>query len=209
MAKSFSTLGKFKQVDVGEANDAYDFEAALEGDDLETFFGDEPETIAVLKGDVKVKGPVSLGSEEPGVWVVDGNLSVDGVLTFNASDNHNVLLVTGDLECDGLSVSWEADLLVLGSLKVKGVFLSSNSDGGQTIVHGTENSMAAVILTNHGSPRFLDESFKPTLINGWSDFPRKGVLPRATALAPPFNAETDRPHENLVKALIAGAPILA
>ncbi len=209
MAKTFAKLGKFKQVDLDEASEAYDFDHAFDGDDLETFFGDAPETIAVLKGDVKVQGPISLGETEPGVWVIDGSLTVDGVLTMNAYDNHNVLLVTGDVECTNLSVSWEADLLVLGSLKVKGVFLSSNSDGGQTIVHGGENDVKAVVLANRSRPRFLDEGFETTFIDGWHDTPREGTVARAKTLRPPFNAENDRPHESMLKALLAGEPILA
>lgn len=207
--KTFSKFGKFVAVDLDEANEAYDFEDALDGDDLETFFGDAPETIAVHKGDVSVKGPVSLGEDEPGVWVVDGNLTVDGVLTFNALDNHNILLVTGDLVCTNLSVSWEADLLVRGSLKVSGVFLSSNSDGGQTIVHGDDNEVNAIVLTNRSQPRFLDEDFKPTMIDGWSDTARKGTSSRAKTLVAPFDAENERTHESMVKALLAGKPILA
>lgn len=207
MPSTFAKLGAFKRQSLEDLSESYDFSEALDGDDLETFFGEPPERAHLLKRDVTVTGPIQLGDEGPGIWILDGNLTVDGTLTFSAADDHNLLLITGDLTCTNLSVQDEADLLVLGSLRVSGVFLSSNSDGGNTIVHGNENEVSAIVLCNHGEPRFLDESFEPVRIDGWRDTPRTGTESRVEGLRAPFNREGN--HELLEQALLSGTPVLA
>ncbi len=179
---------------------------------LEDIFGEEPEEVFVHEGSVRCAGDVAIGSsgDYAGVYVIDGDLEVEGLLDFKQVDGGAVLLVTGTLRARSVSVAEEAQLWVGGALEVAEYILAGVSDAGGLAVKGPTTARA-IIATDGGTLAFgkkprarVIERSEGTLDE---EAFRKRELAEA-ALVSPFNTE-ELDHEALVRAVKKGKPILA
>ena len=192
---SFAALTSFETLDYASADERFEFD--LTDDDppegfniaLSDVFGEDPQEIFVHEGDVSIAGDVRIGAngDYAGVYVIDGDLEVNGLLQFVQVDGGAVLLVTGSLRATHLSVEQEAQLWVGKHVAVEGYILAGVSDAGGLAVKG-ETHAEALIVTDRESLGFGTE-------------PQARILQR-TMLAAPFNSELD--HEALVQAVREG-----
>lgn len=138
-----------------------DWNELLDGDDLETWFGEEPETLLVANGAQRLAAtdylPDPYGPHE--ALVILGNLEVDGLLNLDVSDRQHVVVVQGDLKAKHLSIQNELHLIVSGDVEVSGTLLVDISDGGRFLAKGTV-SAERYFKGSNGEPD-IDEDALP------------------------------------------------
>lgn len=218
--KGFSKLAKFTSMPYEDANERFKFD---ESDDLppdgfnialSDIFGDDPEEVFVFEGDVSVKGDLAIGAvgDYAGVYVILGNLDVDGVLDFTQCDGGAVLFVTGSVKAKTIGVSEEAQLWVGKNIEATDYILASVSDAGGLAVKGTATARALIALDSETiafgkKPKSSMKVIERT--EGILDEDDYAAVKTAEdALAKPFNTE-EVDYEALIKAAKKGKKLLA
>lgn len=135
---AFAPLAKFSAKAFGAADDVYSFSEVSEDWQLEDLFGDEPEHVFVFHGDLQLtKLSVNVSGDDAGVYVIEGDLTVDGPLEITQTDGASVLYVTGDVSAKSIKLADQAHLWVGGELNVEGdTDLSDLEDAGALVVGG-------------------------------------------------------------------------
>ncbi|MFI6586434.1 hypothetical protein [Embleya sp. NPDC050493] len=137
---------------VEEALERYDMaEASNNPDwDVDDYFGEEPEHFYVHRGDLAIDGALALGNgpdedededEDEGegedtVYVIDGDLTVSGPITFLNMDVYTTLYVTGSVVAQDLVCLWDSCLFVGRSLTVRNLLATSLTEAGALVVKG-------------------------------------------------------------------------
>ncbi len=97
---------------------------------VEDIFGEEPETFMRTEGDA-LPGNICLNRpDDYGLWVIDGDLEVEGALCLSVRDTVNAVVITGELRAEGLVLDSDVQLYVLGATNLSGPLISSLSDAG-------------------------------------------------------------------------------
>lgn len=73
---------------------------------------------------------------EPAVHVIDGDLRVDGLLSFVTIEDYTPLFVTGSVYVKRLYTAIDACLFVGGSLTAEEFSINTVEDAGHMVVHG-------------------------------------------------------------------------
>jgi hypothetical protein len=218
----FADLGTIERVPFAEAAARYRF-TPPEGvylEDMEEandfLFGGRVEEVFVYRGSVHRTGNLCVGSTtripyyrggDCGIYVIDGDLTVDGVLSHTESDQGSLLMVTGDVRVNALVVDDDAHLYIGRSLRVDGVLIANLADGGTLSIAGPTYLRTGVHLRHDSVITF---GHPPVHV----DDPDRQVTmlekPHAEVIAPEFldadgyRAVWDRLHD----ALLAGRPVL-
>ncbi len=114
------------------------------GKHAQDLFGEVPNTL-IHKGDVNAPKSSLCYAQGHGIFVIDGNLDIDGAFTFYAADAYTLLIVTGDLHVKNLHQAWDTQLIVLGKTTIDGLILIETSDAGFSVFRGTVTSKDRVI----------------------------------------------------------------
>lgn len=135
---------------------------------IEDLFGEEPETYMRAEGD-RLPGNVFLNRpDDYGLWIVDGDLIVEKALCLSVWDMTNVVIVTGDLEAEGLVLDAEVHFYVLGATTLSGPLIANLSDAGYASFRGPARAMgwfepgSGETVFNSGGPNLeemLDDEF--------------------------------------------------
>lgn len=178
---------------------------------VEDIFGEDPEVVFVHKGEVHHGGDVIIGAvgEYAGLYILHGDLQVDGLLAFTQVDGGAVLYVKGNLRARNLAVAQEAQLWVSGNLEVTDFVLAGVSDAGGLAVKKATTAKA-IVVTDASTVSFgkrpkarVIERHKGILDDD-EPFPRELAT---DALLPPFDRE-DLDYAALVQAVRKGQAIL-
>ncbi|WP_173080206.1 hypothetical protein [Phytohabitans rumicis] len=123
--------------------------------EFDALFGDDPERVFVHRGNLAVSGTIAIGNghdegygEDGLVYLIDGDLSVDGPLHFYNDGYYVALLVTGSVTTENLFCSSECWLLVAGSLTVSDLLVTDLYECGSLRVQGSTTTRAW--LNTHG-----------------------------------------------------------
>jgi hypothetical protein len=140
--RGFATLAAWRRVPLDEAED-HDFLAATNDSvDYEDCFGEDPSHVMLHEGSLRIAGLVELDGwkaardAQQTVYIVDGDLIVDGALVFDQSDIMTTLWVTGALRATRVACASTAMLIVGGALEVADLLITDLEDAGHLIVHG-------------------------------------------------------------------------
>src|SRR5436190_765145 len=150
-------------------------EFGIDEDDLDNLLC-EPERAPFLvhRGDLTVDGPLDLSTmpdpDSRRLYVVDGDLSVNGLFTFTACDVYTTMYVRGNLTAEHLSVTWEAGLIVGGSVRVNGVLHTYLSDAGVFVVERSLSARAWLELGERGGIRFARLPKAQLIVEGSSNY---------------------------------------
>jgi hypothetical protein len=122
--------------------DAFEFE-------FDVLFGEDPERVFVHRGNITVSGNIAIGNghdedygEDGLVYLIDGDLTVDGPLHFYNEGYYVPLLVTGSVTAENLFCSSECWLFVAGSLAVSNVLVTDLYECGSLRVQGSTTTRA-------------------------------------------------------------------
>lgn len=121
---------------------------------VDDIFGEVPETVRFHAGSIQL--PTELVIDHPaecGYYVVDGSLTVDGLLRIQIDDELNAIIVMGDLRATGLAVSWETQLYVMGRTTFNGPLLANLSEDGACYLNG--GATAEAVFDVGDVPPFL------------------------------------------------------
>jgi hypothetical protein len=195
---------KWKQVPTDDASETYDVMEATNDDvALEDLYGDRPEFFKIHEGDLHLSGPQSINGcgrdGPPTVFIIEGDLTVDGPLTIISYDDYSMLWIRGSLTTRDLEVAVDAQLVVDGSLHVEGALVTDLGDAGHLMVHGSVAAGAWVKLGDRGCIEFAKKP-KARIIGDGGDA-------LEDALRPDLFAGGDRFNE-IREALLSGKPIL-
>lgn len=196
---------KWTRVPTEAATETYDIMAASNGSvGLEELFGEEPEFFQVHHGDLKLSGPQNFelrpDPENRTVFVIDGDLTIDGPLSLVTMDIYTPLWIRGSLTVTDLVLVMDCCLFVEKSLQVKGALVSDLTDAGHLIVHGATSAKAWVQLGNQGCIEFAKEP-ETRRIGGDAEA-------LTDALAPEVFAFKGSRYQVVRDMLLAGKPIL-
>lgn len=220
----FAALAAWERVPTAEAE--YDFLTATNDSvAYEDCFGQAPEHLMVHRGNVKIAGPLSLdGWKAPEdarqtVYIIDGDLEIDGSLLFDQSDICTTLWVTGNMKLQRAALLSTAMLVVGGSLEVGDVLVTDLEDAGHLIVHGSLSAQTWVDLTFRGcielgasQGRFLSDFYSERTPEEGAEPPlRRSSLPSAPAtpaIAPALLDDGRVDYNALRDAISKNTPIL-
>ncbi|MEU4507614.1 hypothetical protein [Streptomyces sp. NPDC024089] len=152
----------WESVPMAEATERYDIGEASNGllDDLDDFFGEEPECFFVHRGDVTVEGPLVMGNGPDEavdtVYVIDGDLTVNGPMRFLNMDVYTPLYVTGSVTARDLFLE-DCNLIIGGSLTVGGLLMTELTDGGMFVVRGVTSAGAWLEWSDSGEVTFAHD----------------------------------------------------
>ncbi|MEJ3745006.1 hypothetical protein WEI85_17130 [Actinomycetes bacterium KLBMP 9797] len=117
--------------------------------EFDALFGDDPERVFVHRGDITVSGTIAIGNghdegygEDGQVYLIDGDLTVDGPLHFYNDGYYVALLVTGSVTAENLFCSSECWLFVAGSLTVSNLLVTDLYECGSLRVQGSTTTRA-------------------------------------------------------------------
>jgi hypothetical protein len=117
--------------------------------EFDALYGEDPERVFVHRGDVAVSGATRIGNghhkgygENGLVYLIDGNLTVDGPLYFYNEGYYVALLVTGSVTAGDLFCSSECWLFVAGSLTVSNLLVTDLYECGSLRVRGATTAGA-------------------------------------------------------------------
>jgi hypothetical protein len=204
--KGFSKLAKFASMEFEEASERFHFDETDDeppdgfGIAISDAFGDDPEEVFVIEGDVTCAGDLKIGSigDYAGVYVIVGNLTVAGVLDFTQVDGAAILLVTGSLSAKTVGVSQEAQLWVAKNVEASDYIIVDTSDAGGLAAKGTASAKALISIGR--MPFHIGKKPKAaTKIVMRDDTPSK--------LAAPFNDESVR-YDALMNAARKGTALM-
>lgn len=112
--------------------------------DVDDLFGEAPESVYRSKQSVHWPSDLTLTPQGYGYLVIDGDLSVDGVLCFESIDFATVLVINGNLRARALVVSGSSHLYVRGSTTLEDCAAFDLSDGGDAYFLGGSSSRAMI-----------------------------------------------------------------
>lgn len=159
-------------VPVEEALEQYDMAEASNRTswDVDDYFGEEPEHFHVHRGDLAIDGALALGNgpdeDEDTVYVIDGDLTVSGPLTFCNADVYTTLYVTGSVVAHDLVCLWDSCLFVGRSLTVRNLLATSLYDPAALVVKGTVSAHTWLEMGGRGCIYFAGEPTIDTCIRG-------------------------------------------
>jgi hypothetical protein len=117
--------------------------------EFDVLFGEDPERVFVHRGDIAVSGAVAIGNghhegygDDGLVYLIDGDLTVDGPLHFYNEGYYVPLLVTGSVTAQHLFCSSECWLFVAGSLTVSNLLVTDLYECGSLRVQGATTTRA-------------------------------------------------------------------
>ena len=117
--------------------------------EFDALFGEDPERIFVHRGNITVGGAVAIGNghhegygENGLVYLIDGDLTVDGPLYFYNEGYYVGLLVTGSVTAGNLFCNSECWLFVGGSLTVSDLLVTDLYECGSLRVQGSTTTGA-------------------------------------------------------------------
>ena len=134
--EQFARLATFVAVPLANAIEKYDLERFTEDTDFNDMFGDPPDMVFVASGTVKLDQIKLDTMQYAGVYIIDGDLVVDGPIEFAHADGAAVLCVNGSVTAKSLSLSDEAHLWVTEDLTVEDEVTNDLSDAGSLQVLG-------------------------------------------------------------------------
>lgn len=144
----------FEKVPFDEANEAYPLEG-ISYDELGDLFPDDPEHFLVHQGNVVVDGPMKVGfvhgKDDLTIYVIDGDLTINGPLVFQQADAYAGLYVTGNVTCDSAYIAWTAQLFVRGSMTVKHLLATHIEDAGHFSIAGSLTAGSWLELGDRGA----------------------------------------------------------
>lgn len=151
---SYSALPGARWTDVAfeEGTQRYDIDAMTEGSiDFEDLTGGDPLRFAVHAGDLHVTGPSYISNDKPGtVYVIEGDLTVDGSLALADSGCYVPLWVRGNLVVPRLATLRDAHLFVEGDLRVEGELAMYLDDAAHVIALGAATLGSWVCFSKRG-----------------------------------------------------------
>jgi hypothetical protein len=150
-------------VPVEEALERYDMAEASNRTswDVDEYFGEEPEHFYVHRGDLAIDGALELGNgpdeHEDTVYVIDGDLTVSGPVTFLNMDVYTTLYVTGSVVAQDLVCLWDSCLFVGRSLTIRNLLATSLTDPGALVVKGQTSAHTWLEMGGRGCIYFASE----------------------------------------------------
>jgi hypothetical protein len=179
--------------------------------DLEDQFGDEPESFLVHEGDVVLDGSLVLTGGENTLYVIDGNLTVNGPVSFKNGDANTSLYVTGSVTVRSLICRWHSQFFVGNSLVVGDLLVTDLADAGHLVVHGSVSARAWLELAGRGAI-YVDVSEATRLLGSnasCSYFGERKVESIPDALRPELiDVEQCVDRDQLEQAILEGRPVL-
>jgi hypothetical protein len=141
--KQLARIAAFTAVPLADAAKRYKL-ARFTGDmAFEDMYGEVPSSVFVVKGTVRLDTLRLDTAQYAGVYVVDGDLVVDGPIGFAHSDGAAVLCVTGSVRAASLELAGEAHLWIAKDLALTGPLVNKLSDAGGLRVLGKTRSADA------------------------------------------------------------------
>ncbi|MFI2433036.1 hypothetical protein [Streptomyces sp. NPDC018693] len=206
---------RWEPVPLAEATERYDIgEASNElVDGPEDILGDEPECFFVHRGHLTVDGPLVMGNGPneavDTVYVIDGDLTVNGPMRFMNMDVYTPLYVTGSVTAEDLLCLLDCNLIIGGSLTVGGLLMTKLTDGGMLVVHGATSAGAWLEAWDRGEVALLQDLEGRRLRIRDSPYDEQAEAEDAAdALSPGLlDGDTDI-SEKLWDAALAGRPLL-
>jgi hypothetical protein len=146
----------------------------------EDLAGGDPIRFAVHRGALRVAGPIFVENDEAGtVFVIDGDLVIDGPLVLADSGCYVPLWIRGDLDVARLAVLRDAHVFVEGNLRVAGELVVCAKDAAHAIVRGATTAGRWVQFDQRGvldfgelEPTFVDDA-DPRLATEVAEIPNK------------------------------------
>jgi hypothetical protein len=209
--KGFSKFANFEVCDFKTADKRFSFDKMKGHLGLKDTFGELPESVFVHAGKVSHSSDVNIGAigANAGLYVIDGDLEVGGLLNFTQIDGAAILYVTGSVTAKNISVEQEAQLWIKGSLEVEEYLLGGMSDAGGIVVHGT--AKASVLIATDSDVFSFKKKLRARVIEIYEGLLDEDDFPKCesaeTALAKPFDSG-DFEHGDLIKALKKGKSLV-
>lgn len=129
--------------------------------DVDDYFDEEPEHFHVHRGDLVVDGALTLGNgpdeDEDTVYIIDGDLTVSGPVSFLNMDVSTTLYVTGSVVAQDLVCLSDSCLLVGRSLTVRNLLATSLTEEGTLVVKGPVSAHTWLEMGARGCIYFADE----------------------------------------------------
>lgn len=200
---------------MAEATERYDIGAASNGswDDLDARFAEEPECFFVHQGDVTAEGPLVMGNgpdeSVDTVYVIDGDLTVNGPMRFMSMDVYTPLYVTGSITARDLLCLWDCNLIIGGSLTVGGLLMTELTDWGTLVVRGATSARAWLEWSDRGEVT-LAHDLKARRLRASDGYYNEQAETEdaADVLLPGFLDGDEDVSDQLWKAALEGQPLL-
>jgi hypothetical protein len=201
---------KWTAIPAEKAAETYDLMELSGGDvSLDNLFGEVPEQFYLHKGNLRVEKKLNLyggpSEPEPTVYVIDGDLTVDGPLVFENMDVYTTLLVTGSLRAKRMSLTWDACLFVCGSLTVDDLLFTYLTDAGNLVVRKQISAKLWLEAGGRGNIQGKKSGETKRLVNGSDEGKKDAVSP---VLLPAFLDDDEVDPEQVKDAILAGKNIL-
>lgn len=190
---TFANFALWKKVALDESDDddrSFDLlEATNDSVDFEDLFGEQPEHAMVCGESVSIAGPLRLNGwkakkgHQQTLYVIDGDLSIDGPLVFSQSDICTTLWVKGRVKASHVALFGSA-VLICDDVDVRDAIVTHLDDAGHFIVHGSCAARVWIGLSHRGCIE-LDRAPQARLL---SDAYAADALE-----APPIAGEDDEP----------------
>ena len=142
-------LTSFNKTSIDQLEEKYHF-LKKTGYDFKGFVAEANE-IFVHTGNVSLKGDYFVGDQSCGIYVIDGNLTIDGSFRHCIGDYYQIIYVTGDVHARNLTIDTDAAFFVGGSVHVDGYLYTNLSNAGALFVGG-ETTAKTMICLNRMSP---------------------------------------------------------
>lgn len=211
---AFAALTELHPVSFEEASERFHLEAADEPPPegfniaVSDALGEDPEEVFLHEGDVRTEGDVTISivGDDAGMFIIDGDLDVPGILSLEQVDGGSILLVTGTLRAKTVALSGSAQLWIGKDVQVSDYILSDLDDAGGLAAKG-EGQAKALVATDRGSVLFGKKP-KMELVatsDDQIDDELGEVLQAEEALVASL---ADANHADLLAAVRAGSPLL-
>ncbi len=139
---------------------------------------EESQKLFVHEGDVFLQGDYNIGGESGGVYVIRGDLSIEGTFRYCLGDFYQILYVTGNVRAKNLIVDTDAIMFVGGSLQTDEILYTNLTDAGVLYVGG--NTTANVIFINdYHSPDFHNKPKAKIILSKYLKRGTVDVMPGA------------------------------
>jgi len=207
MMATFKILGaNWFTVDFATAKKKFDIEKLTDNDvSLDDLFPDAPEEFFVHRGNLVVKGELELqadpSSPDRTVYVIDGDLVVDGPLLVQNHDVYTSLFVTGSVRAKSIAVTWDAALFVEGSVEAHDLVFTYLTDAGHFVAK--KGVKSKVWLEAGGRGVILADKVGDT-----TKLEKLGHDAIVRTLLPSFNDGGRVDSEKIVDAMMKGRSVL-
>lgn len=163
--RGVAKLTSFVAISLDDANERFELEDAHPDWSLEDLLGEAPAHVFVHDGKVEIDGDlaIAVSGDHAGVYVIEGDLVVGGMLELALADGDLVLRVTGSVRAANLAVIGQAHLWIGKDLKVAGYLVDGMSDGGGLRVEGATTAKA-ILEVGRGNGRSLAKPTKARIV---------------------------------------------